>query len=65
MDEQSAYYNDLRMHRSLLYVRHMVRGLSPFLDPEDMQAGLDRAAELMADASRLTNFLACGSIKEL
>lgn len=29
-----------------------------FLDPEDMRAGLDRAAELMADASRLTSFLA-------
>lgn len=29
-----------------------------FLDPEEMQAGLDRAAELMADASRLTSFLA-------
>jgi hypothetical protein len=31
---------------------------APFLDPEDMQAGLDRGAELMSDASRLMSFLA-------
>jgi hypothetical protein len=29
-----------------------------FLDPEDMVAGLDRGAELVSDATRLTSFLA-------
>ncbi|MDI4231218.1 hypothetical protein OZ411_00130 [Bradyrhizobium sp. Arg237L] len=47
------------MHRSLLCVRHLVRAdFAQFLDPEEMQACLNRAAELMADASRLTSFLA-------
>jgi hypothetical protein len=31
---------------------------APFLDPEDMQAGLDQGAELISDASRLMSFLA-------
>jgi hypothetical protein len=31
---------------------------APFLDPEDMQAGLDRGAELISDASRLMSFIA-------
>jgi hypothetical protein len=31
---------------------------APYLDPEDTQAGLDRGAELMSDASRLMSFLA-------
>src|SRR5258705_2105227 len=31
---------------------------APFLDPEDMIGGLDRAADVVSDASRLTSFLA-------
>lgn len=31
---------------------------SQFLDPKDLIAGLDRGAEVMADATRLTSFLA-------
>jgi hypothetical protein len=31
---------------------------APFLDPEDMMSGLDRAAQLVADATRLQSFLA-------
>jgi hypothetical protein len=35
-----------------------------FLDPEDMQAGLDRGAELMSDSSRLMSFLALRKIDD-
>jgi hypothetical protein len=31
---------------------------APFLDPEDMMSGLDCAAQLVADATRLQSFLA-------
>lgn len=37
---------------------------SQFLDPEDMQAGLDRGAELMGDSSRLMSFLAFRKIDD-
>lgn len=46
------------MCRSLLCVCNVVRGLCPYLDPEDMIWGLDRAAELLSDAARLQSFLA-------
>ena len=34
------------------------KDFAPFLDPEDMIWGLDRAADLVSDATRLQSFLA-------
>jgi hypothetical protein len=34
------------------------KDFAPFLDPEDMILGLDRAADLVSDATRLQSFLA-------
>jgi hypothetical protein len=44
--------------------RSWCEDFAQLLDPEDMQAGLDRGAELMSDSSRLMSFLALRKIDD-